>query len=361
MAVGSTGILCASDGTLYVSDVTAGTGVLRTISAMNPAAPAAASPWWEPISALFPAAAVTAGKVVSSGGKIWVADNTAAVQLLFFEDTTVTGPALSSPSSGTALDTQTGAVLRWEPVSGATMYVVRYNQTQFGWSGATTVVVAFATALNIVPGTLVAGADYHWRVCVRNGAPALSGWSDTWTFTTAMGAGQWTPGAVPAGTGPAAGATDQPLKPAFQWNPSVAGTTGYEFEVSTSSATDADGYFASTVVSKVGASALTTTVYTCDVALSYSTAYVWHVRAITATGASNWFTATFSTMAEPVEAPAPTPPVVVEENPPAQITVEVPPAEAAPTPGYIWAIIGIGAVLVVVVLVLVWSTRRIRG
>jgi len=51
-----------------------------------------------------------------------------------------------------------------------------------------------------------------------------------------------------------------------------------------------------------------------------------------------------------VQAPAPAPAP--------QVTVQVPPAEVPPTPGYIWAIIAIGAILVIAVIVLIVRTRR---
>ena len=60
----------------------------------------------------------------------------------------------------------------------------------------------------------------------------------------------------------------------------------------------------------------------------------------------------FNTMAEPVE---PTPPVVVETQP--APVINIPPAEQI-TPTWIYAIIGIGAALAVVVIVLIVRTRR---
>jgi len=52
----------------------------------------------------------------------------------------------------------------------------------------------------------------------------------------------------------------------------------------------------------------------------------------------------------------PQPPVVVEENPTPNITLTVPEAE---TPGYIWAIIAVGAILTIAVIVLIVRTRRV--
>ncbi|MEE8618937.1 MAG: hypothetical protein V3S84_02290, partial [Dehalococcoidales bacterium] len=289
-------------------------------------------------------------------GKVWVYSSLplgGANMVLYYEDPCTVAPTLASPADGAMLDTQANAVLSWNPIPGATMYIVRYNQSQFGWSGATNVVAVFTNTLN-VPAGLIPGATYQWQVMVNIGSPAMSPRSEAWEFTTAMGAGQWTPGAIPTGVGPAPGATNQPLNPVFQWNPSVASTTGYEFELSTSSAAGADGYFTDTVVSKIGASALTNTIYTSEVALEYATAYVWHVRAISASGQSNWFSGSFTTMNEPA------PPVEVEEVQPPDVIVNIPPAtEVTPTPSWaLYAIIIIGAVLVVFVVVLIIRTRR---
>ena len=66
---------------------------------------------------------------------------------------------------------------------------------------------------------------------------------------------------------------------------------------------------------------------------------------------SDWSTEIFTILAEPEEA---LPPVVVEQNPPPQITIEQPQI----TPTWIYAIIAIGATLAVLVIVLVVRTRR---
>lgn len=61
--------------------------------------------------------------------------------------------------------------------------------------------------------------------------------------------------------------------------------------------------------------------------------------------------------------PAPAPEITVEAPAPVtvpapQVTVEVPPAAIPPTPSYIWAIIAIGAILVIAVIILIVRTRR---
>ena len=60
----------------------------------------------------------------------------------------------------------------------------------------------------------------------------------------------------------------------------------------------------------------------------------------------------FNTMAEPAE---PTPPVVVEEQP--APVINIPPAEHI-TPIWIYAVIGVGAALTVLVIVLIVRSRR---
>ena len=92
--------------------------------------------------------------------------------------------------------------------------------------------------------------------------------------------------------------------------------------------------------------------------LKYSTTYYWRVRTKTATVTSNWAVSLFTTMAEPEEV---LPPVVIEETPDLpDITVELPPQAPPVIPDYLlWVIIGVGAVLVVAVIVLIVRTRRV--
>ena len=89
-------------------------------------------------------------------------------------------------------------------------------------------------------------------------------------------------------------------------------------------------------------------------ALEYATTYYWRVRAEKDGVFSDWAVCIFTTMEEPVPAP---PPVVVEPTPPAPV-VPTPIIELPPTPTWVWAIIAIGAALIVVVIVLTVRTRR---
>jgi len=119
--------------------------------------------------------------------------------------------------------------------------------------------------------------------------------------------------------------------------------------------------------------ALATTAYGYKKGLDYSSSYYWRVKAVSGTwtykskGRSyweeegDWVTGVFTTMAEPVEE---APPVVVEEVTPPEITVEpiveviTPPATPV-TPVWIYVIIGVGAVLVIALIVLIVRTRRV--
>ena len=101
------------------------------------------------------------------------------------------------------------------------------------------------------------------------------------------------------------------------------------------------------------------------VSLEYGQTYYWRVRGVSATSTTDWSPITaFTTMLEPEDAP---PPVTITDVPPATFTVEIPEQPPATTvevvqeevgQGYIWAIIIIGAVLVIAVIVLIVRTRR---
>jgi hypothetical protein len=161
---------------------------------------------------------------------------------------------------------------------------------------------------------------------------------------------------TPAIQAPEAGATNVPITPTFMWT-EIEDADTYELEL-------ANNYtFISPLIS---VQYLPNNVYGVMEELDYSSTYFWRVRASTsvmgiAGDEGEWVVGVFSTVAEPV---TPTPAVVVEETP--APVIQVPAAQPPPviempaptTPGYIWAIIGIGAILVIVVIVLIVRTRR---
>ena len=163
-------------------------------------------------------------------------------------------------------------------------------------------------------------------------------------------------------TSPEAGATDMPLTNVpFTWS-SVTDAVDYFLRVSE----NAD--LSKPFIAEVCAG----TAYTLTEALTDGTPYYWQVTARDADGdtkaesdvstfiAKEAVEAVVPEVTVEVEAPA-APEVTVEvAAPPApEVTVEAPAAEAAVTPAYIWAIIAIGAVLVIAVIVLIVRTRRV--
>jgi hypothetical protein len=95
------------------------------------------------------------------------------------------------------------------------------------------------------------------------------------------------------------------------------------------------------------------TAYTYTGMLEYDTAYYWQVTAWKDSAIiSTSDIGAFTTMKKAVEPP---PPVVVEPTPPP--VINIPPAQQI-TPVWIYAIIGIGAALAIVVIVLIVRTRR---
>jgi len=168
--------------------------------------------------------------------------------------------------------------------------------------------------------------------------------------------------AAPTILAPETGASDVSLAPTLAW----------------SAVEDADGYyliladnpnFVMPMVKLDGDMArLVVTAYTYVTELPYSTPYYWRVKAVSGTVdagtlmESGWVSSVFITMAEPEEA---IPPVVIEEQPAAPapiikpiVEVVTPPAEQI-TPLWIYIVIGVGAVLVIAVIVLIVRTRRV--
>jgi len=135
-----------------------------------------------------------------------------------------------------------------------------------------------------------------------------------------------------------------PTSPVFNWG-AFKYATGYEFQMAS------DSGMSTLLTDLSGDSALgAITSYKYADSLDYNTTYYWRVRAVqgSATAYSDWSaTVGFTTMAEPAAA---TPPVVIGPSGEAEPSV---------TPAYIWAIIAIGAVLVVTVIVLIVRTRRV--
>jgi hypothetical protein len=191
----------------------------------------------------------------------------------------------------------------------------------------------------IVVDGLEPGTTYYWKVRVCQGKPTLSKWSEERSFTTAL-----LPVPFADLCSPACGSQDIILTPNFAWG-AVSGATGYEVQLSPT-----ETFTAGVIKGKT-----TVNAWVCPETLEYATTYYWRVRAEKDSIYSDWTYCMFTTMSEPV---APTPPVVVEQVPPSPAPViNIPPTKMI-TPTWIYAIIGVGAALAIVVIVLIVRTRR---
>ena len=212
--------------------------------------------------------------------------------------------------------------------------------------------VGLPTVTYNAPGSLFTpGTTYYWRARTNNAGPLTSPFSATRSFTV-----EATPAIAPDIGSPVNGSTITSANPAFSWSP-VAGASKYEFQLAVGT------NFGSALFSASQAE----TGIRPTVKLDQGMTYFWRVRAIEPM-IGDWSTIANFTVAEP-EAAAP-PPVVVEQVPPPQINIpaappatviQLPEAPAPPAqiaPGYIWAVIIIGAVLVIAVIVLIVRTRR---
>jgi hypothetical protein len=280
-----------------------------------------------------------------------VAFGSTANAIWTYTDKLTVGPTLTGPANNSSTGRTTTATLSWKALPTATRYEV-WVSTDPGFSTLVVGTPAYPSTTSFTATGLQPGVKYYWMVCSASAVYAapntgrnISPWSAAWNFTTGLGIAEWNPFWDSNNVAPRPGATGVPLRPAFQWNPSDF-ATGYEFELSKAPGTTAGGFYVDALVGLTGTNALVNTVWQCDRDLDYSTTYYWHVRAMSATSQSVWANGTFTTMEKPVP---PAPPV----------QVNIPPAPAPITPAWIWAIVIIGAILVIAVIVLIVTTRRV--
>ena len=171
-------------------------------------------------------------------------------------------------------------------------------------------------------------------------------WSDTVEFTVDSGTQVLQNYAGPQILGPAGGATTS-SNPGFAWAP-VSGATSYEFILSTDPALTKTVAGTPVKLSKTSFQAT---------GLEYGTTYFWAVMVVAPTTGTQTI-GTFAVEGEPAEPAPPTEPIVIPPQPAPEITVEVPPQESAIPAVAIWVVIGVGALLIIAVLVLIVRTRR---
>jgi hypothetical protein len=189
------------------------------------------------------------------------------------------------------------------------------------------------------------GTTYYWRT--RSITPFTSAWSEVRQFTV-----QPTAASVPSIASPSVGSVITGT-PAFSWSP-VSGATSYKFELDTGTAFTAPLY----AVTATGAGVQLPP----SVKLATGKTYFWRVKSLTPVE-SDWSSVANFVVAEPAVVVTPTatvaPTFTVTMPPVTTQVITVPPATTTEVnPTYIWAIIIIGAILVIAVIVLIVRTRR---
>jgi len=325
---------------------------------------------------------------------LYAIDSVAAATLLNYTDTLATVvPVLTAPAAGTtiAIDPVSGRAelitLSWNAMGAGNGLVSDYEidianaGTSFAALVATTRYVpggGVAPVLNGLDPTapqltvgatgvwganLAGGKSYEWRVRARNeisGDAIRSGRSATGSFAIEASSGAISPEySGPILQAPTPGAIGASLSPGFAWAP-TSGAVKYEFELSKSAATTARGYFIDALVGLTGTNALVTPGWQCDKTLDYNTSYFWHVKGITATGTETiWGTAQFTTITAGVFT-CPLDGLTFATQAELEAHNAVAHAPVIPqTPAYIWAVVIIGAILVIVVIALIFTTRRV--
>jgi len=359
------GLALSNDGSIYAADNTGGTAVRRSVDPER----TSAAPTFETMgAATYPAGTVMRSITYIPGSNVLygLVDSIGTpptayphkCSILTFTDTFAVAPTLVSPTVG-ATNVGTTVDFSWEVIESPAGITPNYTLT----TATDAAFAAFTVQSAAITGTtfrvvgLTAGRQYWWSISTAAGAPLRSR-SAIGNFVVALT--PFTPSA--ALTSPAPGASGVSVVPNFQWAP-VAGATGYRIQLSTSSS------FAETLVNQL----LETSVWTYDGTLDNSTDYYWRVKAVSPDTESGWSVGVFTTAAAPA---APAPPVTVTQAPaipvptitlsippaPAPTTITIPPQPAPVTtqitPAWIYAIIAVGAVLVIAVIVLIVRTRR---
>jgi len=378
LAVGSTvtagsvqDLLTTADGSLYISNNVTGGGIARSI---NPTAgyPTLTLASWNNVATSL-GATVQFTNLAAASNTIFALDSSAGALasdrwIYAYTDTLAPGtttsvPVTTSPAAGAIFAAPSAVALTWNAVAGATQYQVMYD-TRADFATATVSAVIGAPVTSLVITGLASGATYYWMVHVT--LPVAGPWSAPITFLTQLAPAAANAPAIVGNGGAgstAAGGTAVALVPTFSWG-NVPGATAFEFQLAM------DPAMTEVLVDDTGKNALpaTTAYKLTGHTLKYSTTYYWRVRAVSATSSTGWSTVqAFTTMDEPVVVnPTPTyvlptqtqvVPTIILPTP----TVVVPAATTVSkeiNPTYIWAIIIIGAVLVIAVIVLIVRTRR---
>ncbi|MFC2012966.1 hypothetical protein ACFLUE_01615 [Chloroflexota bacterium] len=338
------GLVVSDDGTLYVADETpAGVTTGGAWRCLNPTDDID-DVIFEIVSTDFELGAnaqlenlhLTAGSNV-----LWSTDGFTDTYLWTYEDTLATQVVLDEPWSNTGLDDIDEVTLKWEELTGADYYELKYTDDPEWKENVETIDSGddLDETFKWIEG-LDDGTKYHWKVRVDEGEPLLSRWSSEWVFTTALDKVS-----VPVTWEPVNGAQGIICQPSFGWT-AVGGTTAYEFELA-----DNPEFIGATKVIVIINS------WASDTKLACNTTYYWRVRALKDNLViSDWISGIFTTMVKPTSSVVVTSPSAAPE-----ITLPTPPVviPAQATPVWVWVIISLGTLLVISVVVLIIRTRRV--
>jgi len=233
-----------------------------------------------------------------------------------------------------------------KPITAASCVYI-YNAAFGRWDGPATV-----AALNTFANTIQVNVES----ALLTGTPIVLATTNPVLAAVAPGATNLVP---------AQGATGiNPMALNFSW-PAVVGATGYNFVLADAEANPGTAHFAIIDYSN------TTDINAITVQedLKYSHTYYWEVQPFNASTTGAFAVFFFTTMAEPVTVPTVNPttiltvpnPVTVTTAPAPTIQVTIPAQEQTPViPSYLlWAVIAVGAILIIVVIVLIVRTRRV--
>jgi hypothetical protein len=313
---------------------------------------------------------------VSGAAKLWAID-TASNDLESFDDkVSLAAPTITAPDDGTVIQVNIKSGGAYD----ITFTYKRYSDTDVNSSllqiatdpdfnailktDTITSITADTIATTIGPNTNGAGIEttnvnylpgttYYWRV--RTTSPLNSPWSAVRSFTMQT---LEEPFSV---SGPAVGAGDVSIMPTLTW---AEYEEAIKYQVEICELPD----FAILELSANTENPFYTV--SADDALDYSTTYYWRVRGVTAepylvgrswvTPAGPWVTGVFTTGAEPVVEEDPDPIIITEPGETVVEIVEVPVTTTPVIPTYLlWVIVGVGAILVIALIVLIVRTRRV--
>jgi hypothetical protein len=314
---------------------------------------------------------------VSSGAaKLWAIDTDSPALESFDDKVSLTAPAIVSPDNGATIPVNTKSGSAYD----ITFTYKRYSDTDVNSAvleiaadadfnavlktDTLTSIASDTIATTIGPNVAGAGGGtvymnylpdvtYYWRV--RTTSPLNSPWSATRSFTMES---LEEPFSV---TGPPVGAADVSITPTFTWS-EYEGAIKYVIEVSEFPDFKIIDWSANVDNAFYAVSA--------DEALKYSTTYYWRVKGVTGEAytvgrsvvvpSGPWVTGVFTTMEAPEEPVEEQPAVITVPGDTQVVTVPVTTVQEQPIPTYLlWVIVGVGAILIIALIVLIVRTRRV--